>query len=113
MDEIKNNKMLWVLLAVTIFNVGAIFVGKVVIDKAADKVIDRLQKVYGPRGGSPYGPGIDPDKVPPEALRANKQHFEMRQKTTDDKTHGGEMMDKIKASDVWRDEWEKGRGFSP
>lgn len=112
MDEIKNNKMLWVLLAVTIFNVGAIFVGKVVIDKAADRVIEKLKKDY-PGGGSPYGPGLDPDKVNPEALRATKQHFEMRQKAPEDKTHGSDMMERIKASDVWRDDWEKGRGFSP
>jgi len=30
------------------------------IDKLADRVIEKLQKPYSP---SPYGPGVDPDKL--------------------------------------------------
>ena len=41
--------------------VGLMIVSDFVLDKVADRVIDRLSKDYSP---SPYGPGLDPDKVP-------------------------------------------------
>ncbi len=59
-EELKNNKLFWVLIVVTIFNVGGLLFGKIIIDKVADKAIQKLQKSYSP---SPYGPGLDPDKV--------------------------------------------------
>jgi len=34
--------------------------GKIFVDKVADVVIEKLKKDYSP---SPYGPGIDPDKI--------------------------------------------------
>jgi hypothetical protein len=34
--------------------------GNFLLDKIADRVIQRLQKEYSP---SPYGPGFDPDKI--------------------------------------------------
>lgn len=111
MEDLKNNKMFWVLIVVTIFNIGAFLLGKVVIDKAADRVIQKLQKEYSP---SPYGPGLDPDRVNPDALKASKKFFEMRavgdpQKGTPTTT----LQERIKASDVWREEFEKERGASP
>jgi len=113
MDELKNNKMFWVLIVVTIFNVGAFLLGKVVIDKAADRVIQKLEKEYSP---SPYGPGFDPDRVKPDAFKGAKKFFEMRTKGDPQKTVGGPtttLQERIKASDVWREEFEKERGASP
>lgn len=55
-----NNKLVYVFVALTvlllIFGLGT----KVFVDKVADRVIQKLQKDYSP---SPYGPGIDPDKL--------------------------------------------------
>lgn len=112
MEDLKNNKMFWVLIVVTIFNIGAFLLGKVVIDKAADRVIQKLQKEYSP---SPYGPGFDPDKVNPNAFKGAKQYFEMRTTGEPQKAlHGGPtLQERIKASDVWREEFEKERGASP
>jgi hypothetical protein len=43
--------------------VGSVFaITHLLVDKVANKVIERLQKDYSP---SPYGPGFDPDKVTP------------------------------------------------
>lgn len=55
-----NNKLVYVFVALTVlllvFGLGT----KVFVDKVADRVIQKLQKDYSP---SPYGPGIDPDKL--------------------------------------------------
>jgi hypothetical protein len=40
--------------------------GKVFIDKIADVVVEKLKQKYSP---SPYGPGIDPDKIDMEKVR--------------------------------------------
>lgn len=40
--------------------------GKFLIDRIADRVIQKLQKDYSP---SPYGPGIDPDRLDAELLK--------------------------------------------
>lgn len=55
---------------VKVLGMGAIFIvvlmlcvsfgGNAIVDKVANKVIEKLQKEYSP---SPYGPGIDPDKL--------------------------------------------------
>ena len=114
MEDLKNNKMFWVLIVVTIFNVGAFLLGKVVIDKAADRVIQKLEKEYSP---SPYGPGFDPDRVNPDAFKASKRFFEMRTtgnpQTSPTGVPSTTLQDRIKASDVWREEFEKERGASP
>ena len=65
----NNNKLLWAVIALTI---AMIFIGlgsKFLVDKIADRVIQKLQKEYSP---SPYGPGIDPDKLDAEKLRKSK-----------------------------------------
>ena len=55
-----NNKFFWVIVALTgamlVFGIG----GKILVDRVADVVIEKLKKDYSP---SPYGPGIDPDKI--------------------------------------------------
>jgi hypothetical protein len=56
----NNNKLVYLFVALTVlllvFGIGT----KVFVDKVADRVIYKLQKDYSP---SPYGPGIDPDKI--------------------------------------------------
>jgi hypothetical protein len=62
-----NNKLVYVFIALTVlllvFGLGT----KVFVDKVADKVIYKLQKDYSP---SPYGPGIDPDKIDMSKVKA-------------------------------------------
>jgi hypothetical protein len=56
----NNNKLVYLFVALTVlllvFGIGT----KVFVEKVADRVIYKLQKDYSP---SPYGPGIDPDKI--------------------------------------------------
>jgi len=60
MNNAMNNKFFWIVAGLT----GAMLLigigGKVFVDKVADVVIEKLKKDYSP---SPYGPGIDPDKI--------------------------------------------------
>ena len=56
----SDKTLIWtvIILAISMLVVG---VGsRVLVDKIADRVILKLQKDYSP---SPYGPGIDPDKL--------------------------------------------------
>lgn len=117
MEDLKNNKLLWVLVVVTIFNVGAFVLGKVIVDRAADRVIQKLQKEYSP---SPYGPGFDPDKANPDAMKSQRQFFELR-KHAPSKAFEGEKVtftpsgldERIVDSDKWREDWERERGANP
>jgi hypothetical protein len=114
-NDLKSNKLFWVLVAVTAFNVGALLFGKVVIDRAADRVIQKLQKEYSP---SPYGPGIDPDKVSLDALNSSRKYFEMRRRA-ENRVFGQEMtgvasrLDAVAGdADHWREDWERSRAIS-
>lgn len=51
-------KMAAILVVGLLF--GSMIFGGMVLDRLADKVIERMEKPYSP---SPYGPGLDPDKV--------------------------------------------------
>lgn len=64
-----NSKLLWVLIAL-VGVIAVVYLGnKFFVDKVADRVIQKLQKDYSP---SPYGPGIDPDKLDAEKIRTKK-----------------------------------------
>jgi len=54
-----NNK-LWVVGGLVAALLVVVVGGNWIIDKVADRVIQKLQKEYSP---SPYGPGVDPDKI--------------------------------------------------
>lgn len=119
MEYLKTNKVLWILLAVTIFNLTFFVAGKFLIDKAAERVIEKLQKDYSP---SPYGPGLDPDKMSPEGFKASKAAFEQREgldnemqflSGTNMQTHGGDLSKMANVADAWRFNWEQDRGFNP
>lgn len=117
MDKLLENKMVWVAGLLVLFNV-LFFVGsKVIVDKTADSVIDKLEKEYSP---SPYGPGFDPDKVTPETMRRRallQDYIESKQ--------GGQVLfleegntsnptfAKMREADEWRVSWEQDRGFNP
>ncbi len=62
-----NNKLIYVFICMTIlllfFGIGT----KIFIDKVSDRVIYKLQKEYSP---SPYGPGLDPDKIDITKIRS-------------------------------------------
>ena len=62
----NSSKLLWAVIILTVIMVVVGIGSKVLVDKVADRVIQKLQKEYSP---SPYGPGIDPDKLDPEKLR--------------------------------------------
>jgi hypothetical protein len=101
-NKLRGNVFFWIVLAVTVIQVGAVFVGDFVVDKVADRVIEKLQKEYSP---SPYGPGIDPDKVNPDAFR--RSYHELK--------HHVSGVENIRQSEPvsWRDAWEQNRGFNP
>ena len=119
MEDLKTNKMLWILLSVTIFNVAIFLLGNYVIDKTALRVIHKLQKDYSP---SPYGPGFDLDKVSPEGFKSINAQFEQRDeiKTLNQPVSGvvelkprKNIVDLATNADIWRNEWEQDRGFNP
>ena len=83
------------MVAVSVLNIGFFFASQLIINRAADKVIERLQKEYCP---SPYGPGLDPDKVNPQALKNQKVSFQFRNDVQENN---------------WKQNWEQTRGFSP
>lgn len=89
----NNNKLLWVVILLTVAMIGAGVGSKVLVDKVADRAIQKLQKEYSP---SPYGPGIDPDKLDPEKLKTTTNApiapFKVNQPIGN-----------------WNDDWEKQR----
>jgi hypothetical protein len=110
MDDLLKNKLFWVVAIVTLMNVSVFFVGKVVIDKAADTVIERLEKDYSP---SPYGPGFDPDKVEVvrelvHELRKYNENGEIQERRT-----SRDLTEMIEDADRWRTQWERDRGANP
>jgi len=107
MDDLLKNKFLWVVAAITFINLFVFVGGKIVVDKAADAVIERLQQDYSP---SPYGPGFDPDKLHPsegEQPVEPKNYYELKRFRPDPVT-----LDVLE-SNQWREGWEQERGFSP
>lgn len=101
MEDLLKNKLFWVVAIVTLMNMSFFVIGKIVIDKATDSVIERLEKDYSP---SPYGPGFDPDKVD-VVIQLDDQVYE--------RATSREMSDMIDDADRWRVSWEKERGANP
>lgn len=66
MDDLLKNKLFWVAIVLGVLLLGVIKGGDIIVDRIADKAVQKLMKEYSP---SPYGPGIDPDKIDPELLR--------------------------------------------
>ncbi len=60
MNNITENKLFLPLVTLIGLFVILLFGNKIIIDKVADRVIQKLQREYSP---SPYAPGFDPDKI--------------------------------------------------
>jgi hypothetical protein len=91
----NNSKLLWVVIVLTVIMVVVGLGSKVLVDKVADRVIQKLQKEYSP---SPYGPGIDPDKLDPEKLRKGPANPNLNAPPT-----------KVVQPTGWDGDWEKQR----
>lgn len=100
MEEFKKNKVLLFVVALTLINLLVFGLGKIVIEKISDRVIEKLQKEYSP---SPYGPGFDPDKVSPSVLDLKHGRFQ------DELAYYQGAVEKT----VWQHDWESERGFTP
>ena len=102
MEEIRKNKIFWGLIFLTVFNFLLFLFSKVIIEKAAERAIQKLQKEYSP---SPYGPGIDPDKINIDGVKViNTEINNFKQLDSSISNHFNE-------SEKWREEWEKSRNF--
>lgn len=62
MEDNMQKKLVWAIVGLGILLVGVGFGGRLMTEKVANRVIVKLQKEYSP---SPYGPGMDPDKLNP------------------------------------------------
>jgi hypothetical protein len=68
MNDILNKKLFWLVVGLAMFLFFLNIFSDKIVDKIverhykeiADEVVKKLQKEYCP---SPYGPGIDPDKI--------------------------------------------------
>jgi hypothetical protein len=60
MNKIIENKLFLPFATLVIVFVFLVLGNRIVIDKVADRVIQKLQKEYSP---SPFAPGFDPDKI--------------------------------------------------
>lgn len=94
MNNNNSNKLLWVVIILTVVMIGAGIGSKALVDKIADRVIQKLQKDYSP---SPYGPGIDPDKLDPEKLRKGPAN------------PGAAPPLQVSQPGTWEADWEKQR----
>ena len=101
MEDLLKNKLLWVVVAVMFIGMGTMLVSNVVIDKVADRVIEKLKQDYSP---SPYDPGFNPDKVNRDALQ--KVFFPEEPNVV-------EMKTSLEESSNWLASWEQARGFNP
>lgn len=110
MQDLLKNKLFVVVAILLLVNVGVFFGSKVIINRTADKVIDKLQKEYSP---SPYGPGVDPDRLSPN----KRLYYELHQSASrasaqQEVQYAPTLQSLTKDADSWRDGWEKERGFS-
>lgn len=62
----SNNKFFYIVVGLTAAMLLVGVGGKLFVDKVADVVVEKLKKEYSP---SPYGPGIDPDKIDVDRLK--------------------------------------------
>lgn len=62
----NNNKFFYIVVGLTAAMLLVGVGGKLFVDKVADVVVEKLKKEYSP---SPYGPGIDPDKIDVDRIK--------------------------------------------
>jgi hypothetical protein len=107
----KNNKLLFIVIAVAVFNLVFIVGYKLMVRQVTTQVINNLQKEYSP--GQAY-PGIDPDKVGRqslfEELQKRQDNQPVIQESPQDNTPRPEVAGASLDRTVWRDQWERERG---
>jgi len=110
MEDLLKNKLFIIVCVFLMFNLVVVVGGKLLVQKAADEVIERLERNYSP---SPYGPGLDPDRVPTDQSAAAKTYLEMKESQNPLPTafQESEIME-IAYANEWRDQWERERGFN-
>ena len=91
MEELKKNKIFWIFAIVTGLFLGSIVMEKVIVSR----VITRLQKDYSP---SPYGPGMDPDKISSKSAQLHNSET---------------IVPSINVQQNWETSWEKSRNSNP
>ncbi len=62
-----NNRFFWIVVGLTAVMLFLGVGGKFLVDKVADVVVEKLKRDYSP---SPYGPGIDPDKIDMDKIKS-------------------------------------------
>ena len=90
------------MIFLTVFNFLLFLFSKVIIEKAAERAIQKLQKEYSP---SPYGPGIDPDKINIDGVKV------INTEINNFKQLDSSIINHFNESEKWREEWEKSRNF--
>ena len=78
----KENKFFWIMIFLTLIVLFIGFGNKLIVDKITDQVILKLQKDYCP---SPYGPGLDPDKIDPDKIIKKDQLKNIKKVTFEEK----------------------------
>jgi hypothetical protein len=91
LQELWDNKWLRVVAILLFVFVVLVVRDYVMVNKTADKVIEKLRKEYAP---GPYAPGFDPDKVNPD-LWKNKTIYE--------------SIEWKDPTDTWEEDWESQR----
>ena len=66
MNNITENKLFIPMVFLASLFLILLFGNKVIIDKVADRVIQKLQREYSP---SPFAPGFDPDKIDVDKIK--------------------------------------------
>lgn len=68
MDSLLNKTNIWVagIAGFLILNIIGWLLMEVTVKRAVDATIHKLEKEYSP---SPYGPGLDPDRVNPDTYQ--------------------------------------------
>ena len=103
-EELKQNPLLWIVGVLVLVTTVGFFSINVVIDKATDAVIEKLQKEYSP---GPYAPGFDPDKVNPNFW--NHQAPPNNSQPPSNQQPGPWRPPTKTVSGDWRTDWENQR----
>jgi len=68
--ELLENKWVRVVGILLIVFLALVFFNNAIVERTADRVIEKLQKEYTP---GPYAPGFDPDKVNPDLWKDSRR----------------------------------------
>lgn len=66
LNDLKKQWWVWVIVGITGLNLLFFGMSELITKRVHNKVMEKLQKDYSP---SPYGPGMDPDKVNPDMFK--------------------------------------------